>query len=303
MSTRTKYSFLLAIMMAVLLLLSACSQTTTGTTTSSLTPLQVLQNSSNAMQKLKSSHVEIQLTNNIQTSGGNTTATPAATGTPTPQNMTISIKGTGDQVLPDQQLNLAVTSLNQTTNLSEVTQGDKLYVKNDQGKWYLLNKNTLQSYVGNPLAGVNIDQNTLLGLVTQANITDHGTEALNGTNLRHISADLNKNALKQLLENNPDLKSTLGQQNINTLLDHTRSFKSTIDVWIDEAQFYVHRTQFKLNMVADTTGMGNEVPKSISTNLDSIIDLSKFNQPVTFNVPNNATPTDNPGAVFGIGKP
>jgi hypothetical protein len=308
MSMRTQYGFLFAAMLSVILFISGCSQTTTGTTTSSLTPLQVLQNSSNTMQKLKSSHIEIQLTNNTQTSGG-TNATPVAgtknpTGTPVPQNVNITVKGSGDQVLPDQQLNLVVTSLNQTTNLSEVTQVDKLYVKNAQGQWYVLNKSTLQNYVGsNPFAGMNIDQNTLLGLVTQANITDHGTEALNGTNLRHISADLNKNALKQLLSNNPDLKNTLGQQNIDSLLNHTKAFKSTIDVWIDEAQFYIHRTEFKLNMVADTTGLSGEIPQTISTNFDTTIDLSKFNQPVTFTVPSSATPTDNPGAIFGVGKP
>jgi hypothetical protein len=176
-------------------------------------------------------------------------------------------------------------------------------VQNEQKQWYVMNKSTLQNYVGNPFAGVNINQSDLLGLVTQANITDYGTQALNGVNLRHISADLNKDALKQLLSNNPDLKSTLGQQNINTLLDHTKSFKSTIDVWIDEAHFYVHRTEFKLNMVADTTGMGSGVPKTISTNLDTTVDLSKFNSPVTLNIPSNATPTDNPGAIFGLGKP
>jgi len=304
MRMHTKYGFLFAVMLSVVLFISGCSQTTTGTTTSSLTPLQVLQNSSNTMQKLKSSHVEIQLTNNTQTSGTkNSAGTPTTTGTPVPQNVNISIKGSGDQVLPDQQLNLAITSLNQTTNLTEVTQGDKLYVKNEQGQWYVLNKSTLQNYVGNPFAGMSIDQNTLLGLVTQANITDHGTEALNGTNLRHISADLNKDALKQLLSNNPDLKSTLGQQNIDTLLNHTKSFKSTVDVWIDEAQFYVHRTELKLNMVADTTGLGSEIPQTLTTNFDTIVDMSKFNQPVTFNVPSSATPTDNPGAIFGIGKP
>lgn len=306
LAKHSKYGFLALLLMAVVLLVSACSQTTSGTTTSSLTPLQVLQNSSNAMQKLKSSHVDIQLNNNTQTTGASattTSATPTASGTPVPQNVTISIKGSGDQVLPNQQLNLAITTLNQTTNVSELTQGDKLYVRNPQGQWYVMDKSTLQNYVGNPFAGVNISQSDLLGLVTEAHITDYGTQSLNGLNLRHISADLDKNALKQLLSTNPDLKSTLGQQNINTLLDHTQSFKSTINVWIDETQFYVHRTEFKLNMVANTTGLGSDVPKTISTNLDTIVDLSKFNSPVTLNVPSNATPTNNPGAIIGLGKP
>lgn len=311
MGMRKRYPlFFLA---SIVLLITGCTQTTTGTTPSTLSPLQVLQNSANTMKQLKSSHFEIQLTDNTQTTGSAaaTTTTPTAKGTPAasgtvaPQNLNVNIKGSGDQAGPDQtQMQVTIASLNTTTKLAEVTQSDKVYVQNAQGQWYVLNKTDLAKYAGNnPFSGMNIDQNSLLGLVQQANITDRGTEALNGQNLRHISADLNKTALRQLLSSNPDLKNALGQQNLDTLLNRTKSFKSTVDVWIDESKFYVHRTQLKLNMVADTSDVSNEAPKTVSTDLNSIIDLSKFNEPVTINVPTNATPTDNPGAIFGIGKP
>jgi Family of unknown function (DUF6612) len=305
MDMKSRYIFpVLFLLMAASLLFSACSQpvSTPGASgTSSLTPLQVLQKSADAMKQLKSSHVEIQSTNSLQSSGA--TGTPTIEGTPVPQNADVSIKGSGDQALPDAaQMHLTVNSGNQSTTLSQVLQGDKVYVQNTQGQWYVMNKSDLAQYVGNPFAGVNVDENSLLGLVQHSNISDHGTENLNGQNLRHISADLDKTALRQLLNENPDLKNALGQQNIDTLLNNTKSFKSTVDIWIDESQFYVHRTQLQVNLVADTSQLGGNAPKSVTTNLNTIVDLSKFNDPITVTAPANATPTSDPSTVFGISK-
>ena len=148
-----------------------------------------------------------------------------------------------------------------------------------------------------------LDQNSLLGLALHSNITDHGTQTLNGQSLRHISAVLDKEAVRQLLSQNPDLKSAVGQQNLDTLLNNTKTFNSSADVWIDETNFYVHRSEFKLNFTADTSQVGGQVPQSVGTNLDSILDLSKFNETVNITPPSNATPTNNPGAIFGFGNP
>ncbi len=93
-----------------------------------------------------------------------------------------------------------------------------------------------------------------------------------------------------------------GQQDVDTLLNNTKKFLTTVDVWIDEQQFYVHRTQLKLNLDADTSTTGNGPPSSMATTLDTTIDLSNFNAPVTINPPANATPTTNPAAIFGIGR-
>jgi hypothetical protein len=306
------------LLVIAMLLISGCSvgvginnggsTSANGTPTSSLSPLQVLQNSSNAMQKLKSSHVDIQLADKITAVNTNATATPTTTGTPTAtptvQNVTLNVKGNGDQALPDQmQMTISATALNGTANLAEVMQGDKVYVQNTQGQWYVLNKSDLANMVGNPFAGVNFDQNSLLGLVMHSNITDHGIQALNGQNLRHISADLDKDALRQLVSQNPDLKSAVGQQDLDTLLNNTKTFNSSVDVWIDETNFYIHRSEFKLNFTADTSEVSGQAPQSVGTNLDSILDLSKFNEPVNITTPANATPTDNPGTVFGFGNP
>jgi len=251
------------------------------------------------MKQIKSSHIDLQLTHSVQTS--NTSSATPSTGTSRPVNYNVNIKGNGDLALPDQeQLHITV---NQSTNVAEIVQGAKVYVQNAQGQWYVLNKSDFNGVVNNPFSGVNIDQNSLLALVQDSKITDHGDENLNGQNLRHITADLDKNALHQLLTNNPQLKSTLGQQDLDTILNDTKSFQSSIDVWIDESQFYLHRTQLKLNILADTSGVGNGAPSTIATNLNTIVDLSKFNDPVIITPPTNATPTTNPSAILGFGKP
>jgi len=286
---------------------SACSSTVT-TPASSLTPLQVLQKSADVMKRLKSAHVEIQ--NTVVQTSGTTSATPTtATGTPT-ANITVKLTGSGDAALPDQeQLKLTI---NQGTTLSEILKGEKVYVQNAQGKWYVLDKTSLQGAVGNTFSGFNIDQNTLIGLIQHAKITDYGTQQLNGQNLRHITADLDKTALSQLLKDNPQLSGGISQQNIDTVLNKTKSFQSIVDVWIDETQFYVHRTEFKLSLDADTSSISGTptvagtVPTNVTTNQDSIIDLSKFNVPVTITPPTNATPTNDPTVILsgaGNNKP
>jgi hypothetical protein len=308
---KKRYLILALTLISTVMFISACSQPITGPTTgttSSLTPLQVLQKSANAMQQLKSAHVEIQSTNNVQSSNADTTvATPTATAassTPIPTTSSLTIKGSGDEALPDQeQLNLTI---NQNTHLAEIVQGNKVYVQNAQGQWYVLDKSAFQGIVANPFAGVNFDQNSLLALIQHTQITDHGTQSLNGQNLRHITATLDKEGVRQLLNDNPQLAGSLGGQNIDAILNNTKSFLSSVDVWIDESQFYVHRTELKLNLVADTRGLNGTPtatppPSSITTNLDTVVDLSKFNVPVVITPPTNAISTNNPGAIFGLG--
>jgi hypothetical protein len=290
MSIQKRVPLLAVAMISLVLLISACSQPANlgNSSASSLTLTQVLQKSADAMKQLKSSHVDLQSSTNLQTTGGTAMA----------QNVNTLVKGSGDQQLPAQeQLNL---TLNNTTNVAEILQGEKVYIKNNQGKWYVLDKNALQSTVGNPFSGFTIDQTTLLGLLQNIKLTDNGTQSLNGVSLRHITAELDKTALQQLLSSNPQLKSMLGQQNIDTVLNNTKTFVSTVDVWIDETNFYVHQSELKVNLDADTSSVGNGTPTSVKTTLDLIIGLSKFNEPVTITPPTNATPTNNPAVALGI---
>jgi hypothetical protein len=301
-------------LVGILLLISACSPSTGGTSGSSLTVLQLLQNSSSAMSKLNSAHVDLKATGSGQAISSNT-ATPTTGSTPTTSNGTFSLTGNGDEALPNaESMQFAVTQnitngTNTTSNLAQIVQGDKVYIQNTKGQWYVLDKSALKGYVDNPFSGINNpDLSLLIGLLQHTKITDNGIQSLNGQNLRHITIALDQVALKQFLSNNQQLLDILGQQNLNAIIDHTKAFNSTVDLWINETTSYVHRTELKFNLSADTSTLGQYltptvttvvVPSNITTNFDSIVDLSKFNAPVTITPPPNPIPTSDPTTVFG----
>ena len=303
---RIKMALPLLASLFVLMLVSACSQlgNTTGSG-SSLTPLQVLQKSETAMKQLKSAHIDLKSSTSARVTGL-PTATAGATGTPTTgagNNVTLNITGSGDEQLPNsEQLTL---TLSQGTKLSEIVQGNNVYVQNTQGKWYVLDKSTLQGTAGSTfpgINGVNIDQNSLIMLLQHSKITDYGDQNLNGQSLRHISAALDKTGVQQLLQSNPQIGGNISSQQIEALLNNTKSLQSSIDVWIDESQFYVHQTEVKLNLVtgsgANSTPTAGASAASVTLNTDSVIDLSKFNESITITPPSNATPTSDPTTIF-----
>ncbi len=184
-----------------------------------------------------------------------------------------------------------------------------VYIKNTKGQWYVLNKSDLKGYVDNPFSGVKSpDLTELIGLLVHTQITDNGIQSLNGQNLRHITIAMDKEALKQFLSNNQQLVDILGQQNLNAVIDNTKTFSSTVDLWIDEATAYVHRTELKFNLGVDTGTLSQSitptvttviVPANVTTKFDSIVDLSKFNESVTVTTPTGAIPTNDPTTVFG----
>src|SRR5258707_15676777 len=104
---------------AALLVVSACSSVSIGAggspTPSSLTPLQVLQNSAKAMQKLNSVHF-------VTTSNGsfqaNNAGTPTTAATPGINNTSVNVKASGDAALPNQEK--SQITLNQGVNLAEI---------------------------------------------------------------------------------------------------------------------------------------------------------------------------------------
>ena len=291
-----------AALMLFMLFVSACG-TTFGSNTgaSSLTAGQVLQNSIKTMQRLKSAHVNVNAT----------AAVKGASATPSATNSQISFKvaGTGDEALPNAS-SLQLT-LNQSTHLAEITQGGKVYVQNAKGQWYVLDESALSGMTGNPFSGFNAnDVNSLLALSNHTQIIDHGDQSLNGATLRHITIVLDKNGLSQLLSSDKQLSGFLGQQNLNKVLASTKAFQANVDLWIDETNFYVHRTEVKLSLsenvstllpLATATTSSSKIPSSVTINYDSTIDLSKFNQPVTIKPPANAIPTDNVLHVFENG--
>ncbi len=299
-----KVRYIPLVLLPVLLLISACSPSL-GTGNSSLTVLQVLQNSAKAMKDLKSAHIETKTTGTLQTLG--TPGTPAPT---TASSLMFKVSGSGDEALPDQeQLQVTVSQGENSVpaNLAEIVQGDKVYVQNTKGQWYVLNKSALEGFTGNPFSGINgLDPNALLGLLQDTQITDHGDELLNGESLRHISVALDKAGFKKILNSDPQLGNLFGQQNIETILNSTKLFASSLDLWIDETNFYVHRTELKFKVDEDISSLSQSLtpvvtfplPAGVITGFDSTLDLSKFNASVTIKPPTGAIPTDNPISIF-----
>jgi len=306
-----KVRYIPMVVLPVLLLICACSPSV-GTGNSSLTVLQVLQNSAKAMKNLKSAHIETKTTGTLQTLGApGTPATGTSTPTPTAAGpLMFKVSGSGDEALPEQE-KLQVTvdqgGNSSPANLAEIVQGDKVYVQNTKGQWYVLDKSALEGFTGNPFSGINgLDPNALLGLIQDTRITDHGDELLNGESLRHISVALDKAGFKKILDSDPQLGNLFGQQNINTLLNSTKLFASSLDLWIDETNFYVHRTELKVKVDQGVSSLSQSLtpvvtfplPAGVITSFDSTLDLSKFNDPVTITPPTGAIPTDNPISIF-----
>jgi len=315
-----KHFLLLVALVTILLLISACSPIGGGSGGSNLTVLQLLQNSSKAMSQLKSTHIDLKANGSGQAITTNATPTPTTgTGTPTPttavNNVTFNLIGSGDEALPNveaMQFDVSqngATTTPTTSHLEQIVQGDKVYIKNTKGQWYVLDKSALKGYVDNPFSGVKSpDLTELIGLLEHTQITDNGIQSLNGQNLRHITIAMDKEALKQFLSNNQQLIDILGQQNLNAVIDNTKTFSSTVDLWIDEATAYVHRTELKFNLGVDTGTLSQSitptvttviVPANVTTKFDSIVDLSKFNESVTVTTPTGAIPTSDPTMVFG----
>ncbi len=304
-----KRLYSLLVLGALLLLMSACAPVISSGG-SSLSPGQVLQNSAKAMKQLKSAHFDLKVASNLLvTAATPTAATPA---TPVADQVNVNITGSGDENLPDQQslqVTIGQNITGQNISFSEIALGNKVYIKNPTGQWYVLDKGVLEGAIGNPFAGINIDPSSLLNLLQNAQLADHGTEALNGQNLRHIAASLDKVGLRQLLTSNPQLSKLFGQQNIDNVIDHAKAFQATVDLWIDETNFYVHRAELKFNLVEDLSSLNNSATpgatptvaplSGLTTNFDSVTDLSNFNQPVTITPPANAIPTDNLISIFG----
>ena len=317
-----KKQFLLLVALAtILLLISACSPLGGGSGGSNLTVLQLLQNSSKAMSQLKSTHIDLKANGSGQAINTNATSTPT-TGTSTPtttttavNNVTFNLIGSGDEALPNVEVmqfdvsQNGATTTPTTSHLEQIVQGDKVYIKNTKGQWYVLDKSVLKGYVDNPFSGVKSpDLTELIGLLEHTQITDNGIQSLNGQNLRHITIAMDKEALKQFLSNNQQLIDILGQQNLNAVIDNTKTFSSTVDLWIDEATAYVHRTELKFNLGVDAGTLSRSitptvttviVPANVTTKFDSIVDLSKFNESVTVTTPTGAIPTNDPTTVFG----
>lgn len=306
---KRRYLFGPLLSVVALLIMSACGPGSTGS--SSQTPAQVLQNSTSAMKQLKTAHVDMKMTASVGTVG--LTPTPGST---VPTNITININATADEVLPDQAaLKLTMGGFSgMNLNLAEVVKGNKVYIQNTRGKWYVIDKSKLIGSNGSTsslLSSASVpDFNKLLDIGQHARVTDHGDQSLNGETLRHITVTLDKNGLKQLIESTGQLNSLTGasSQMFEQFVNGTKNFQATLDFWTDETTSYVHRIEMKFNLNMDMSSFvtpgttSSNSPSAITLAFDTTIDLSKFNDTsITVTAPENAIPTNNPSVIFTSG--
>src|SRR2546428_5677406 len=163
MTRAKKYSLFLTLGTVLLLIMAACS--TTGT--SSQPVIQVLQKSSTAMKQLKSAHFETH---------ASVTLKADLTGTPTSaaqklSNLSFNVTTSGDEAMPDKasvHVTLGDNSLGLTGTYAAILLGDKLYIQNAAGQWYVLDKSVLQ-HDGKTTPGTNQpDLNKLLAAAEKA---------------------------------------------------------------------------------------------------------------------------------------
>lgn len=308
---RKKYTFPgLLILVAVLLLVSACGG-------SSVTAGQLLTNSASAMKQIKSLHLNMTMSLNVTVSG-----LPGGSSTSSiPGNINATATASGDEVLPDQtSLKLAASGNAGASgagkfSFAEIVKGNKLYIQNAQGQWYVIDKSQLagsSNSFNNLFSNSNApDFSKLLNMLEKdVTVSDRGDETLNGATLRHITITLDKSGLLKLIQNNDQFKKlpASSQQTVNQILNSAVSnFNASLDLWFDESTSYIHRMELKLNTAVDLSKLpasasDTSTPTSgkVSLKADMALDLSKFNDPsIKITAPANAIPTNNPGVIFG----
>jgi hypothetical protein len=289
-------------LVAVLLLVSACGG-------SSLTAGQMLTNSANAMKQVKSLHFDMTASVNVTASEQPDSNSVSFI----PGNGNITVKASGDEVMPDQaSLNLTASGMGNFA-LAVILKGNQLYFQNAKGQWYVMDKSQLtgsSDSTSNLLSNASApDFSKLLDMLqNDVTVIDHGDETLNGATLRHITMTLDKNGLLKLIQGSSQFKQlpASSQQSINQILNSDLSaFNASLDFWFDEATSYIHRMELKLNAAADLSKLPASVAGSTTTSgnislaADIVLDLSRFNDPsIKITAPANATPVDNPGAIF-----
>lgn len=259
-------------MLALLFILGACSAPGAGSTS----PSQTLLNSGTAMSKLTSVHFDLQTSVAVQSNSS------AANG------VTYTVTGQGDASAPDK---VAVNLSAGSPLLSLVSSGQTVYVQLKGGQWYSVDKskikNAEQNFFSQSLA-TRLGQ--IMGVLQNAQLTDHGQETINGQSLDHITATLDAQTLKSLSSELNGLAPAKDQSNLNQIT------KAVLDVWIDPATSYVHVakvdvvTQVDASALDQFSGQKTGATGALPIEMKAQVTFSKFNQPVTIVPPANSTP-------------
>lgn len=272
MMLRTYKHFLIPMGSLVLLLvLAACSVPGLG----SSTPAQTLQNSATAMSKLSSVHFDLQSTVAVQ---GNSSIS----------GVTYTITGQGDAATPDK----VSVSLNAGGPLfALIASGQNVYVQTKGGTWYSTSRSTIkdaeQNFFSQSLA---TRLGEIISALQGAQVTDHGTETLNGQSLDHLTLTLDAQTLSTLSTIMNQLAPSNDQSGLNQIK------QATLDVWIDPATSYIHVAKIDVVTQVSESALGHFVGQPLSSNtavpieLKAQITFSQFNQPVNIQPPTSSIP-------------
>jgi hypothetical protein len=224
------------------------------------TPQKLLADSQSAMNNLSSEHLMMAMS--VKAQGGNTGSVS--------MNMTYE----GDAKKPQHQLSLKntvdlqIATMEQKQNLAEIVDGDKLYVQNKLGKWFVIEN-------GATSATSAVDNDKFYQLAMQGKMTDKGHVTMDGVQVRHITVVIDNttsNSLSSLFGSASNLANGAGIKNV------------TLDFWIDENTNYMHKMTMSFMMTISSSG--TTVPMDASVQMS----MSNFNHPVTITIPANAIP-------------
>lgn len=256
--------------LALLAVLVACSVPGVGTT-----PGQTLANSATAMSKLSSVHFDLQTTvvvrSNTSTNG-----------------LTYKVTGQGDAASPDK---VAVNLASDGPLFALVSSAQKVYVQLKGGTWYAVDKDKVkdaeQNFFSQSLAQ-RLGQ--IMGVVQDAQLTDHGQETVDGQSLDHITASLDAQTLKSLSSELNGLAPQGAQSGLNQIT------KALLDVWIDTSTSYVHVAKINIVTQVDARALEHFSGQTIDANgalpieVNAQVNFGKFNQPVDIQPPTDSTP-------------
>ncbi|GCE14071.1 hypothetical protein [Tengunoibacter tsumagoiensis] len=257
------------------------------------TAAELLQSSETTMNKLKFVHVVSNTVVNEDISN-----LPSQDGQAKSLKIDIGEKLDGDSLLSTQEaaynLNTSVDSgtIQQDTAMKLVTQGDKVYVQNKNGTWYVLSKAALDSSLDNSQLG---DFSALFALAKKGTLNDSGTEKLNGVTVHHLVVTLDKDALKDRLQKVADsLQAVLGQDAAKSFFDTIQLSKPTLDLWIDESTSRLYQSDLTYGLTLDLSSLATPTPgasaPSIVISSDGKSTYSNFDKKVTVTVPADAIP-------------
>ena len=273
MLQKYKGRILLTGLVALLFFLAACGNS--GGTP----PAQTLQQSVTAMSQLKSVHFDMQSTLNMQFPSNNNGNSGG---------ISLNVTGHGDAAAPNQVS--ATFLMGQNPLLSVVSTGGKVYVQVKNGQWYVTDKSkvpdNVQQFISQHLGDIT-------KAISNAKLTDHGQETVNGESLDHITVALDAQTLQSLSSQLNGMLPTNMQSNQNAIT------QATLDLWIDQSTSYVHQAKLAIAANVDTSkwppvnfnGQNIKFPAAVvPTALNAQVNFSKFNQPVTIQAPSGAIP-------------